>query len=150
MPELHGGGSDEQGLLQQSAVAEASSGGEHGGGAQSDELVVMTCHMHNETAKKGINEPAKKFKEFWDDLARYIMEFGVRLLTGDFNMALWCAIVELRARGFQANVAAWYPWKNHLEETVRMDSCAIFVIGPVMGVRKMFDPSVMCDGDRRE
>ena len=39
------------------------------------------------------------------------------------------------SRGLQANLAAWYPWKNHLENVIRMDSCAIIVIGPVMGLR---------------
>ena len=54
--------------------------------------------------------------------------------------------MELRARGLQANLAAWYPWKNGLEVALRIDSCAIIVIGLAVGVRKMYDPSVLCEG----
>ena len=43
----------------------------------------------------------------WNEVARHIVQFGVRVLTGDFNMALWSTVVELRARGLQANLAAW-------------------------------------------
>ena len=97
-------------------------------------------------AEHVVNDGSRSFKEFWDLVARYIMEFAVRLLTGDFNMALWFAVVELRARGLQANLAAWYPWKKSDEAKVRMDSCAIIVIGPAVGLRRMYDPSVLCEG----
>ena len=122
---------------QQSTVVESASGGEpatiQGGGVQKDELVVMTIHLHHVTAKKDVENGSKSIKAFWDLVAGYIMEFAVRLMTGDFNMALWFAVVELRARGIQANLAAWYPWKKSGEAEIRMDSCAIIVIGPAVG-----------------
>ena len=99
-----------------------------------------------QTAKKDIENGSKVFKRFWDDVARIIVDLGVRVLTGDFNMALWFTVVELRARGLMANLAAWYPWKNHLESGIRMDSCCIVVIGPARGVRMMHNPSVLNDG----
>ena len=88
----------------------------------------------------------RQFWMVWNEVARHIVQFGVRVLTGDFNMALWSTVVELRARGLQANLAAWYPWKNHLEAAIRMDSCCIVVIGPAMKVRMMYDPTVLCEG----
>ena len=153
MLELHEGGGPADGSgelgLQQSAEVEAASGGEpatiHGGGFQKDELVVMTIHLHHATAKKDVENPSKSIKVFWDLVAGYIIEFAVRLMTGDFNMALWLAVVELRARGFQANLAAWYPWKKSGEAKIRMDSCAIIVIGPVAGGKRLYDPSVLCE-----
>ena len=130
--------------LQHSTVVAAASGDDpapiHGGGFPKDELVVMTCHMHAMTAKKEITDGAMSLKKLWGEMARYIVEFGVRLLTGDFNMALWPTVVELRARGVQANLAAWYPWKNGLEAAVRIDSCAIIVIGLAVGGEKDVRP----------
>ena len=69
-------------------------------------------------------------------------EFRPRFLCGDFNMALFAVIPELRARGFQISLAAWYCWQNALETHVRADSCAIFRIGPCQGIRMCFDASV--------
>ena len=85
-------------------------------------------------------------KSFWDELAQHIRDFRVRVLTGDFNMAMWCVVVELRARGVQANLAAWYPWKKQSETCVRMDSCCILVIGPCEGARKLYDPIALNAG----
>ena len=129
MPEF-----DEVGEPPFSTVVDGKPDTIHGGGVQKDELVVMTIHLHHATAKKDVSDGSRSFREFWDLVARYIMEFAVRLLTGDFNMALWFAVVELRARGFQANLAAWYPWKKSDEAEIRMDSCAIIVIGPAVGL----------------
>ena len=103
-------------------------------------------YFAEQLAEHLVNDGSRSFKEFWDLVACYIMEFAVRLVTGDFNMALWFAVVELRARGFQANLAAWCPWKKSDEAKIRMDSCAIIVIGPAVGLRRMYDPSVLSEG----
>ena len=50
---------------------------------------------------------------------------------------------ELRARGVQVNLAAWYPWQKDGDTSVKMDSVAIFLIGPCAAVRRVFDPSVL-------
>ena len=56
-------------------------------------------------------------------------------------MALFSVVPELRARGFQINLAAWYCWQNDTEKIVRADSCAIFRLGPCQGIMMCFDAS---------
>ena len=85
---------------------------------------------------------AASYKRFWDVLANHMAEFRPSFLCGDFNMALFCVIPELRARGFQINLAAWNCWQKEEETSVRADSCAIFRIGPCQGIRMCFDASV--------
>ena len=57
-------------------------------------------------------------------------------------MALYAVVPELRARGFQINMAAWYCWKDNQQAVTRSDSCGIFRIGPCQGIRMCFDASV--------
>ena len=86
-----------------------------GGGedASLDEVRIANVHMHFRTAKRDIQAGGAAYKRFWDLLAKYMAEFRPNFLCGDFNMALFSVIPELRARGFQINLAAWYCWKNH-------------------------------------
>lgn len=112
----------------------------HGGG---DELVLMNVHVHRMTAKKEVSEGARAFKQLFDDLVGCIVRHGVRVLAGDFNMAMMQVLPELRARGLQANLASWYAWKHEHEEPIRVDSCAIILIGPVQAVRTVFDCSLL-------
>ena len=107
-----------------------------------DEIRIANAHLHFRTAKRELQSGAAAYKRFWDLLAKYIAEFRPSLLCGDFNMALLAVIPELRARGFQVSLAAWYCWQNNLETHVRADSCAIFRIGPCQGIRMCFDASV--------
>jgi hypothetical protein len=106
-----------------------------------DEITICNAHLHARTAKRDLLQAAAAYKNFWDVLARYLVEFGPRYLCGDFNMALFSVVPELRARGFLINLAAWYCWQNQHEEHVRADSCAIFRIGPCHGIRMCFDAS---------
>ena len=73
-------------------------------------LVLMTVHLHNVTAKKDVQQGGKALKKFWDELAQLIVTHGVRILSGDWNMAMWKVAGQLLARGLQVNLAAWYPW----------------------------------------
>ena len=82
-------------------------------------------------------------KNYFDEITEYIIWFGVRIMAGDFNMSLWMAVVELRARGLQANFASWYPFRCVSDEKVRMDTRAIIVIGGCMGCRLIYDCSVL-------
>ena len=107
-----------------------------------DEIRIANAHLHFRTAKRQLRAGATAYKRFWDLLAKYMAEFRPSLLCGDFNMALFAVIPELRARGFQISLAAWYCWQNNLETHVRADSCAIFRIGPCQGIRMCFDASV--------
>ena len=95
------------------------------------------------TAKKEVNAGSTSLKRFFDELVTYIIEFRVRVVAGDFNMALWTVVPELRARGLQANLAAWFPWKMSYASQARMDSCCVILIGGTQGIRKVYDPSVL-------
>ena len=117
-----------------------------GGGAQEGEregLVTMNVHMHHALAKKEVKDPGRQLLDFWDELATYIVKYGVRVLGGDFNMALFCVVPELRARGVAINLAAWYPWKHELSDAVSIDSEALFIIGPTYGARMVYEPSIL-------
>ena len=58
-------------------------------------------------------------------------------------MAMWKVAGELLARGIQVNLAAWYPWQMQFESVPRIDSEAIFIIGPCNGTRMIFDGSIL-------
>ena len=114
----------------------------HGSGGEEEGLVTINIHLHNMTAKKEIRDGSRSLKAFFDEVATYIIQFRARLLGGDFNMALWMVVPELRARGIQVNLAAWYPWQHATEVDVRSDSCGLFIIGPTVGIRKIYDCSL--------
>ena len=95
------------------------------------------------TAKKEVEGGSQSLKRFWDEIVGDIIKHGVRIFSGDLNMQLFSVVTELRARGLQANLAAWYPWKNYLEALPRIDSCAMILIGPCEGIRMPYDCSVL-------
>ena len=107
-----------------------------------DEITIVNAHLHCMTAKGDVSNGSRSQKEWWDELAQVIVEFGARFLCGDFNMGLFSVIPELRARGFQINLAAWYCWQQNLESHVRADSCGMFHIGPCQGIRICLCPSL--------
>ena len=116
-----------------------------GGGDEADsldEIKIANVHLYFRTAKRDVANGAAAYKRFWDVLAQYLAEFCPNFLCGDFNMALFAVVPELRARGFQINLAAWYCWQNHLEQHPRADSCGIFRLGPCQGIRMCFGASV--------
>ena len=86
--------------------------------------VVMVVHMHNVLAN---NKWPKKLQEFWDWLALKVTQHGVRVLMGDFNMSLFRVIPELRDRGVNIDLGAWFPWKTPMGMPMS-DSCGIFFI----------------------
>ena len=70
----------------------------HGSGDENiedNELGVGDVHLHYMTAKKEISDGAVSLKGFWDELYSHIIDFGGRILAGDFNMALWQVIPEV-------------------------------------------------------
>ena len=109
------------------------------GDSLSDILTVANVHMHSRTAKKQLHKSTEASKRFWDEVATLLVKYGARLLVGDFNMSFLCVIVELRARGFQINMAAWYPFDMIVQKEMMVDSCGVFVIGPWTGVRLIYD-----------
>ena len=123
--------------------------GDHNADARDeDEVRIANVHLHCRTAKRDMIGGGQAAKKWWDILARYLAEFSPRYLCGDFNMALFSVVPELRARGFQINLAAWYCWEQvnvgqaKFEAGTKADSCGIFCIGPCNGVRMCFDASV--------
>ena len=116
-------------------------GGDDGESDNLDKVRIANVHLHFRTARRDLQSGGMAYKRFWDLLARYMAEFSPSFLCGDVNMALFNVIPELRARGFQVNLAAWYCWQNDLEQHVRADSCGIFRIGPCQGIRLCFDAS---------
>ena len=46
---------------------------------------------------------------------------------GDFNMAFFMVVPEMRSRGVKIDLAAWYPWKL-ADGTACADSCGIFFV----------------------
>ena len=112
------------------------------GGSLSDILPVANVHMHSRTAKKETKAPKETTKRFWDLLAQYVLRYGVRIMAGDFNMSLFCVVAEMRARGFQINLAAWYPFYMTYQEQMFVDACGVFFIGPWQGVRLIYDCSL--------
>ena len=76
----------------------------------SDILTVANVHMHSRTGNKKTKNPRVVYKRFWDLLASYLLRYEVRLMAGDFNMSFLCVVAEMRARGFQINLAAWSPF----------------------------------------
>ena len=90
--------------------------GSEGNGQQaSDEIRIANVHLNFRTAKRELKGGGEAYRHFWDTLATYLVKFGPRYMTGDFNMALFAVVPELRARGFQSNLGVSYCWKNEHE-----------------------------------
>ena len=83
---------------------------------------VMVLHVHNHLAN---NKWPAKLKKFWTWLFEKVRDYRVQVLMGDFNMALFRVIPELRSRGLTVDLGAWYPWKTPAG-TPMSDSCGIF------------------------
>ena len=75
-------------------------------------ITFMCVHLNHMTAKKEVEAGSQSLKHFWDEIVRDITKHGVRIFSGDLNMQLFSVVTELRARGLQANLAAWYPWRK--------------------------------------
>ena len=96
-----------------------------------DKVGVAVVHLNNNVAKQE-RGTARVYKEFWDALAEDIKANDIKILGGDFNMALCSVVSECRSRGITADLAAWYPYwlrSNHANQKLHLDSCGIFVIG---------------------
>ena len=108
-----------------------------------DEMKIASAHLHYGTAKRDLHGGAKAYRVFWDTLAQYLAQLRPSYLCGDFNMALLSVVLELRARGFQINLAARYRWQYRLKKNVRADSCGILRIGPCQVIRTCFNASAL-------
>ena len=86
---------------------------------------VMVVHLHHHLAN---NKWPNKLNAFWPWLAEKLREHDVKVLMGDFNMAFFMVIPELRSRGVVIDLAAWYPWKAREDGEAMSDSCGIFFL----------------------
>jgi hypothetical protein len=68
------------------------------------------------------------FKAYFDTFAKHIQDHGVDIILGDFSMACFKVIPELRSRGINIDLLAWYPWRDTATQELCYDSCAIFVV----------------------
>ena len=107
-------------------------------------MVMANVHLHHLTAKKetGFSDA---HEHFWETLAKAILQHEVRVLAGDFNMSLLCVVPELRKRGVQVNIAACFPWICSNDNTTRLDSCGLFIIGGASSIKLKSCPSVFSD-----
>ena len=67
---------------------------------------VMVMHLHHHMAN---NHWPSKLTEFWSWLAEKLREYNVKVMMGDFNMALFEVVPQLRSRGVGIDMVAWYP-----------------------------------------
>ena len=86
---------------------------------------VMVIHVHNHLANNKFG--TQKLKAFWQWLVQKLEQYDVRVLMGDFNMALFRVIPELRSCGAVVDLAAWFPWKTYAG-TAMSDSCGILFV----------------------
>ncbi len=88
--------------------------------------VVMMVHLHHYLANLGLG--SGKLAMWWDSLAGLLRQYDVKVLMGDFNMAFFQVIPQLRSRGVEINLAAWYPWKSDIIGSPMADSGGIFMV----------------------
>ena len=93
------------------------------------EISFLGTHLHYEIAKK----PGRT-KEYWDNLIGKIRKFEVRFFAGDFNMSFADVTNQLRSRGLEVDLIAWYPFQlrssaTHTPQGLGIDSCGIFYVG---------------------
>ena len=115
-----------------------------------DTISLLNMHLHPVTAKNevtGVPEPSRPdrtnaYKFFFSKIAEYILTFKCRFAIGDLSIAFYRFIPELRARGFQVQLAGWNCYQFIPEiraRTVRSDSCGIWVTGTHQGVKLCMD-----------
>ena len=106
-----------------------------------DEFGIAVAHLHCGCAKKTNNMGGTHYNTFFDELGHGIVRYKSRVLCMDANMALWCVVPELRARGFMVSMAAFFPFK--VGGKAMVDSLGIFVIGPTERIKMAYCPSVL-------
>ena len=103
-------------------------------------LRIANCHLHHAVARKTntVKAQSVRYRETFDRWAISLKKYVCRFFCGDFNMAAIEVIMQLRARGFCANIISWYPWRHLNEAGLAMDSVLILAIGPIEGIRLPF------------
>jgi hypothetical protein len=98
-----------------------------------ERLKVLCVHLHRFVAKRERGF-TKRYTEFWPYLAQVMRSECTQILMGDFNMALFRVVPELRLLGVTITMIAWFPWKSSSDKESfkhkpMSDSCGIFIVG---------------------
>ena len=92
----------------------------HNVGFIGKELRVAVCHLHFQVANNNQGF-RKKNQEFRPWLAAEIKQYGVHVRMGDFNMALFRVVPELRSHGIEAILVSWFPWRAEETHEIMVD-----------------------------
>ena len=87
---------------------------------------VMVVHVHRYTANNETGKFAKAQRELFNELAKLVGQYDVKVIMGDFNMAFLKVVPSLRSRGVHIELGAYYPWKGATTGKAMLDSCGIF------------------------
>jgi hypothetical protein len=109
-------------------------------------ITLASLHCHRDTAKKGMNSP--EWKKWVEQLAEAIRSTGARILAGDLNMGLLALAPSLRARGLLCELVCSHREictvepvhllaPDGLTQSMRYDSCGIWVVGGVVHVKRL-------------
>ena len=74
--------------------------------------VVMETHVSNKLANLNLSAAKQKLRSHLDWQAELTHYYQVKVVMGDYNMALFHAVKYFRSRGMVVDVGAWYPWKS--------------------------------------
>ena len=66
---------------------------------ETDEIAVCHAHFPRRTVKREVIREGGAYSACFDDLARYMKRYEPKVLAGDFNMALYPVVPELRGNG---------------------------------------------------
>ena len=71
------------------------------------------------------------------DIVKIIAERHVQVLAGDFGCALFALAALIRGSGVQLHVAALRSGTDNVDDQPFLDSCAVFIVGPVSEVKSL-------------
>ena len=71
------------------------------------------------------------------DIVEIIAETHVQVLAGDFGCALFALAALIRGSGVQLHVAALRSGTDNSDTEPFLDSCAVFIVGPVSEVKSL-------------
>jgi len=93
-----------------------------------DTHTVMVVHLHF-TVAKAMQGKRERKKAFIDWFIRTIVQYDVKVVMGDFNMAFWevAGWVRDRESDMPIDLAAWFGWKS-LDGLPCSDSCGIWLL----------------------
>ena len=95
-------------------------------------LTVANISMHKPMDS---DTPIGSLRAMAADIVRIIEERRVQVLAGDFGCALFALAGLIRGSGVQLHVAALRSGTDNMDDQPFVDSCAVFLVGPVSKVK---------------